>query len=883
MAETLVTRHWPLMGRAAELSALRRSLRKPLPSGVLLTGSAGVGKSRLLSELADLAAAEGWVVKWVTGVACGGSVPLGAMVQLVSRLPAGDMDLGRFLIYCREALVQSCRGRRLLVAVDDVPRIDAESVGFLTQLLVLGCGLVAFTARSEEPLPASLASLCKDRLVTELAVAPLSEAAVGELTHFALGGRVSLAAQGRLAELAGGNPLFLRELLAEGVESGRLRVVDGVWELRAPPGISVDLERLIAARLGRLSPEEQEGLEVLAVAASLELVLANRLCGSSTLEVLERRRVTRVVTEGRRRVVRFEQPLFAEAVLANLPPTRGPAICGRLAGAAIAAGTRRREDPLRVARWHLESGHPVGPDILVAAGWRARQAGDHLLTERIAEAAIAAGAGEEAMLLHAEAVGQLGRPADADQALARLQAGAGSEVLRVRAASWRAYLAGMLQSDFGRAVEILETALASLRSPQSRLILRSNLVLLRTFTGAELNRALDEGVRLADDGSAPDEARLQAITLAQLVASWLGRFPLVYELAEKGRRLVESAGPMVREAEARLGQIEGVALTYDGRLPEAVEKLGEGYRRGVQPPLDGYAGVWAIHLALALAISGRLDDALAIGLHAIDLMARGDVPSHLGCTAALTAAIAGQAGNGAALQRALAAIDEHGYFPPPARAWVPLARAWEAWLAGDPDVAADRALMAADRALDNENLLIAAWACHHALEFGRAEQAVDRLQRIAAEGEVIAFSTWARHAVALAGGDATALGAVADEYRARCEYFHAVQAYLQAAELHRARQRDQAAARSIVSAVAVAAATGQLGAWLPPELPGHLTERELEIARNAASGLTSRQIAEQVLISVRTVDNHLASIYTKLGIHNRSELGDLLGFPRQGR
>lgn len=55
-----------------------------------------------------------------------------------------------------------------------------------------------------------------------------------------------------------------------------------------------------------------------------------------------------------------------------------------------------------------------------------------------------------------------------------------------------------------------------------------------------------------------------------------------------------------------------------------------------------------------------------------------------------------------------------------------------------------------------------------------------------------------------------------------------------------------------------------------------LTAREMQIARLAAAGHTSPQIAERLYISVRTVDNHLAAVYTKLGIHSRQELADLL-------
>lgn len=50
-----------------------------------------------------------------------------------------------------------------------------------------------------------------------------------------------------------------------------------------------------------------------------------------------------------------------------------------------------------------------------------------------------------------------------------------------------------------------------------------------------------------------------------------------------------------------------------------------------------------------------------------------------------------------------------------------------------------------------------------------------------------------------------------------------------------------------------------------------LTERELEVLRRAARGLTNKQIGADLAISDRTVQNHLANIYAKLGVASRTE------------
>ena len=67
------------------------------------------------------------------------------------------------------------------------------------------------------------------------------------------------------------------------------------------------------------------------------------------------------------------------------------------------------------------------------------------------------------------------------------------------------------------------------------------------------------------------------------------------------------------------------------------------------------------------------------------------------------------------------------------------------------------------------------------------------------------------------------------------------------------------------------------GAVRPFDTPSPLTDREREIATLAAQGLTSRAIAEQLVVSTRTIENHLQRVYMKLGVNGRAELADAIG------
>src|SRR5437667_6342893 len=70
------------------------------------------------------------------------------------------------------------------------------------------------------------------------------------------------------------------------------------------------------------------------------------------------------------------------------------------------------------------------------------------------------------------------------------------------------------------------------------------------------------------------------------------------------------------------------------------------------------------------------------------------------------------------------------------------------------------------------------------------------------------------------------------------------------------------------------AASGELSSSLttasPPTYPNGLTTREVEVLCVVAQGLTNEQVAQRLIISPRTVDTHLTSIYSKIGVSSRS-------------
>ncbi|WP_318200169.1 helix-turn-helix transcriptional regulator [Streptomyces sp. SCL15-4] len=139
-----------------------------------------------------------------------------------------------------------------------------------------------------------------------------------------------------------------------------------------------------------------------------------------------------------------------------------------------------------------------------------------------------------------------------------------------------------------------------------------------------------------------------------------------------------------------------------------------------------------------------------------------------------------------------------------------------------------------------------------------------------AAGRLPALSVFARHADALARGDGPALDRAAEALAERGFTLYAAEAHAQAARAH----RDPGAARRARTRALILARRCQ-GANTPALaglVLGELTARQRQIVTLAAAGLSNREIAEKLTLSVRTVGNHLYGAYTRLGTGDRTAL-----------
>jgi DNA-binding CsgD family transcriptional regulator len=205
--------------------------------------------------------------------------------------------------------------------------------------------------------------------------------------------------------------------------------------------------------------------------------------------------------------------------------------------------------------------------------------------------------------------------------------------------------------------------------------------------------------------------------------------------------------------------------------------------------------------------------------------------------------------------------------------WREQARAWVDACAGRIDEAADGLTALVDRLRADGFAGHELSALHDLVRLGRAGAAVDRVTELAEVVRSPLTGPILRHAVATAAADPDGLLAVGEDFAALGLTLYAAEATAQAAALLRARRiaRSDVTARLGELTARCDARTPALTASRPT-----LTEREAQIARLAADGVPSREIADRLFLSIRTVDNHLTRAYTKLGVTRRTELSAAL-------
>jgi DNA-binding CsgD family transcriptional regulator len=908
----------PLVGRQGELAVLNETVRS-LPGGgrlLVVEGEAGIGKSRLIEAAAQLGRDAGLTVLSSRAEQLEMHRPFGAIIdclgrgRLDDRWDAWELGLDRAgerlfqvaesMIECLETL---CVDTSVIVAIEDLHWADTGTLGVLGRVAAEIEQFPAALVVSMRPLPRSqqlerLLSVFAARGSASLRVGPLDQRSCEELLESLVGlspGQRLIRQAGR----AGGNPLFLCELVGALVADGGIVQGEDAAELASDaPAPSLPL-----TILHRLSFAPPDLLELLGLASVLGVSFA-----AEDLALLARRPVSSLVS-----------PLRS-ALLAGLLAERGE----RLSFAhELVRDALYYDLPLTVRRGL----HAEFASALAATGRPPAQAADHVIRaaapgdERAIASIIAVArdlvgrAPGPAASMHARAIELSASPVAmreqllpelADALIAAGQLGEGEQACREalardlnpdRAGQLRLHLMFLLlrQGRTREAIREGEECLAQgVVEGRDRERISSLMSMALVFSG-DVEPAV-RAARAVLDTSQDELARALATNTLTSAAERRGAYAEAAELIAPSVRWADGHGSRAA-FDARPHMILSLLLIRLDRFDEAQATIHRGRHSAESLGIADALPVFCYQQALLDFWRGELDDALAELDTWSLLVEQMELGWHLPAES-LRALIAihrdDLIGAGRHVEAAGREAEQGG--TPHGLDLMTLARARLLEATGDSRgaLAAIASAVAASSVAGTITFLpvLGPELARLAAAVGDPGQAAPAVYGL---DEVARLNPGARslQAYALAGhglldGDQDALTAAAGILRdcgraleeARVAEAAAAMSTAKARELlESARQiyHDCRAPRDLARVEAALRALGvRRGVAGARGRPDHgwqsLTDTELKVVRLVAERLTNPEIAERMFISRRTVQTHVSHALAKLGVATRREL-----------
>ena len=368
----------PIIGRARELATIDRMLDAVRLGGtrwLVLTGPAGIGKTRLAAETAARLPTDVWA-RCPEEESAPGWWPMRQLLRALGEAPDAvlvppadvDADAARFAVYERLLAVFEAMDGPIAVVVDDVQWSDPQSTRFLTYLTTALRGrpvAVVLTVRDGKGGEATeqlLAAVARTDGACRLAVGPLADDAVAVLAGQVAATPVDPGEARLLTDRTGGNPLFVCEYA---------RLPRSEWT-----GIPGAVGSVLGRRLASLDPAVLQALRAAAVlgdVVDLELLRAvTRLDFDDLADLLDEAADEHILTtDPDTGGYRFAHALLREQVLAGLSVPRRQRLHARAAETFAGAETADR-----VARraYHLLAAMPLTDAADVLDGCRAAAA-----------------------------------------------------------------------------------------------------------------------------------------------------------------------------------------------------------------------------------------------------------------------------------------------------------------------------------------------------------------------------------------------------------------------------------------------------------------------------------------------------------------------------
>lgn len=823
----------------------------------------------MVDEVRSTLATQGFVSRFVGATSSARAVPLGAFAEWVPSGASATIDLVRGVV---ESLTSAPPGSRALVVIDDAHLLDDLSIFVVHQLVQRRTAKVFLAVLDSEPIPVGLQEVCKLGRFDRLRMQPLGLDDTAELLSVALGGSVAAETTRRLWELTQGNPLYLRTIVEQEVGDGRIEQRHRHWRWIGEPVLPPGLIELIEGRLGALPDAVTDVVDVLAVYEPIPLSVLRQLTGPAVVEDADTRGLVAVAHTATGLEVRVAHPVYGEVRRRRAPATKLRRLRGLVAD-GLASSENSDAVPLVVRRAALliDSDVPPDPHVLTRAAYGAVALADLALAARLARAAIRSGAAPEAYFVCSHALSWLGEGTAADEVLVMLDTARLTDAQRARLAFLRASNALWALADPARAKALVDAAAETVPPQQRSYIDAFNTVYwfamdrpdavprwettafdeLPAIVGAETAWAVttvhaDAGRTCAAVHAAAAGHRAVArssdaphmdfnIEDSHVSALWLaGEIDAIGEVADRVRR---QAADLPGAAQALGAAIAGRAALARGDLESASALLNDAADDLCATHPLGWGFRYSIPRVTSLAMRGHVEDAATI-------------------LATLTG-----------MSRPFRSLDDE----------LSMARAWVSAGRGTVSNAVTILLAAAERARAVGRFAVEVMCLQTATQFGDYTCA-PRLAELTAVVEGPRAALAADFASKLGSGDAAELASLAARFEQMGDLVAALDVSAHAAVAYRKQDRRGSALGCAARAVALAQRCG--GASTPAlhlaSAPVPLTDREREIVTLVGRGLSNRAIAEQLILSVRTVESHIYRAMNRCGAGSREELAALL-------
>lgn len=821
------------MGRAATCELIRDLTG--LGQLVLVSGTAGVGKTAVLDLLFAESRAMGATTRRIQATEGVSAIPLGAMAHL---LPAGHVprvgDSADQVAQMAE-LAQLIDGHQLYV--DDAPLLDPLSLHVIVNAVSEGRVGVVATARAEHRLPDALASLVANGRRVELT--PLPERDTRTLVERLLGGPVDRVSAQRLHHATEGLPLAVTELVHHGLDHGRFVQRSGLYRWTETDRPDVRLADLLGARVDALAGAERTSVEVLCLAEHLPASALRAVAGGDVdLEALERQRWLR--SSERPGWVRPGHPLLQEAVLAQLGGLRRHDLLSRLVEAITGADDELARRRLVLA---CEVDAEVDPAELASmVGWiRAHRQGGKLIgVLRRAWRDLPSLASGWAL---ADALGSIGASREAAEVFAATEQFATTDVQRVDLVLDRAHVLRHGAGDVTASTDLLDLLRRELNDPA----LRARVAIAEAEDAFLLGRCHEVLEIWSDVGAAgADSADLRYRASQSVIPAMLyaGRVAQAEEAYSQYRSLVAECSARNPFVSLYVEQRRAGALTLAGRGAAVAAEQQAAYDDAVASGDPMSIALTALPVGMVRWLAGDLDAAERLAREAMHT----PIDEVRQIASYLLARVLRLSGRHREILELCEEVIATGAPTTTINTtWVISARAMaRAALSRRPDISGPEITIALDQAATAARLgqyVPSAYLLHDLITLGLAEQVAGPLAALASACDAPAVQLLASHARGLVEHDPALLGEAAD-----------------AAD---ALGLGMLAATMRADATRIAA---------PGSVASPLTAREREVALAAGAGMADKEIALHLGVSVRTVNAHLRSIYSKLDIGGRRDL-----------